>query len=212
MRHLLFALAVAIVLGGSFGEASADGRLVAGGLEADFEVEVAGTPAAVVVHVVDPGHDQQTFSLIERGGGRWGGIAVVEPNNYVIVFEALYADGDGELSDPTTLSELGVDPEVLGITVEPAPGGDEEEGLSKASLRRLWAAVALGATALALLAVWALGDRKDRVSESGGLPEEREPAAGGPVPEPEESQPETAGPGSSQAEAVPSEPVDPGSS
>ncbi len=180
MRHMLLSLLAGIVLGGSFGEATADGRVVAGRLEVGFEVEVAGNPTAVAVHVVDPGHDQQTFSLIDRGAGRWGGLVNVEPNNYVIVFEALYADAEESVSDPVTLVELGVDPQVLGITLDPLSGEESPEGLSKVALRWLWAAVALGAAALALLAVWVLGDRGETPPPF--APDREEPAVEGGTP------------------------------
>ncbi len=153
---------------------------MAGRVEVNFDVEVAGSPTAVAVHVVDPGHDQQTFSLIDRGGGRWGGLAVVDPNNYVVVFEVLYADAQGSVSPPTTLVQLGVDSQMLGIAVEPAGGEEQQEGLSRASLRWLWAAVALGAAALALLAVWVMGEKSGREPPVEAPPVPDEPAGAAP--------------------------------
>lgn len=165
-------LLLSVDLGGAFGEASVDGTAVGAELLVDFEVEVGGNPTAVAAHVVDPGQTQETFSLIDRGAGRWGGAAQLDQINFVVVFEVLYAAGDGEVSEPTTLLQLGLDPELIGMAPPSGEADDgEAEGLTPATRRWGWGAVALAALALALLAVWAMGERPRR-----GTPETEEEA------------------------------------
>ena len=160
MATTLAVLMVVIVLGGPFGEATVEGAPVDDGLRVEFEVAVAGAPVAVVVHAVDPGQTQDTISLADRGGGQWGGVADFDVMNYVMVFEVINRDGEGILSEPTTLLALGLDPALIGM--EEVATLEEDEGnqpLSAATRRWGWGAVALTAVALALLAVWAMGDR-----------------------------------------------------
>ena len=160
MLNLAATLMTLIVLGGPFGEATVAGSPAGDRLQVEFEVVVAGAPAAVVVHAVDPGQSQETLSLGDRGGGVWGGIADVEVMNWVIVFEVVYPDGEGDVSEPTTLLELGLDPALIGmggvIDLEPDDG---DQPLSAMTRRWGWAAAALTAIALALVAVWAMGER-----------------------------------------------------
>ena len=169
MKLTLALVLASIVLGGPFGEATVDGTKSGDGIRVDFEVAVGGSPTAVVVHVMNPGESQETVSLTDRGGGRWGSIADVDRINYVAVFEVLFADGDGEVSDPVTLLELGLDPAVLGMGEVPAPDEDTDEPLSAATRRWGWAALALVAISLALLAVWAMGDRNSNGKAAGPL-------------------------------------------
>jgi hypothetical protein len=169
MKMTFAVVLAAIVLGGPFGEATAEGVESGDGIRVDFEVTLGGSPTAVVVHVVNPGEDQETVSLTDRGGGRWGSVADLEQINYVAVFEVLYADGDGQVSDPVTLLELGLDPAVLGMGEVPAPDEETDTPLSPVTRRWGWAALALGAVALALLAVWAMGDRNGNGEVAGPL-------------------------------------------
>ena len=65
----------------------------------------------------------------------------------------------------------GIDPAVLGAIVEPNllqpdSEGPEEDGIITAAIRQnLWLAVALGASALSLLAFWAAGPKEESVVE-----------------------------------------------
>jgi hypothetical protein len=160
MLNLVATLMALIVLGGPFGEATASGSADGDRLQVEFEVAVAGAPAAVVVHAVDPGQTQETLSLVDRGGGVWGGIANFEAMNLVAVFEVVYPDGEGDVSQPTTLLELGLDPALIGmgdvVDVQPDDG---DRPLSATTRRWGWGAAALTAIALALVAVWAMGER-----------------------------------------------------
>ena len=160
MGMAIAGLLAVIVLGGPFGEATAEGLPSASGLRVEFEVVVDGAPVAVVVHLADPGQAQQTISLGNRSGGVWGGIAGLDVLNYVVVFEAVDAGGGSTLSEPTTLLELGLDPAAIGMgDTVPGVDTDEDRPLSPVTRRWGWAAAALTAIALALLAVWAMGER-----------------------------------------------------
>jgi len=157
---LLATILMIPVLGGPFGGATVEGTLRGDRLQIEFAVVVAGAPAAVVVHAVDPGQTQLTISLGNRGQGVWAGVAELDLMNYVVVFEALYPDGAGDVSDPSTLLELGLDPVLIGMGAVPAArSDDDEEPLSATTRRWGWGAAALTAIALALLAVWAMGER-----------------------------------------------------
>ena len=160
MVKMLAPLLTLIVLGGPFGEATVDGRPFEAGLRVEFEVVVGGAPAAVVAHIVDPGQLQSTVSLGNRGQGVWAGTADLDLMNFVVVFEVVYPDGAGEVSEPTTLLGLGLDPSLLGMgPVVPIAPVDGEQPLSATTRRWGWGAAALTALALSLLAVWAMGER-----------------------------------------------------
>ena len=162
MVNMFATLLALIVLGGPFGEATVDGTPFGAGLRVEFEVVVAGAPAAVVAHIVDPGQTQSTVSLGNRGAGVWAGTTDLNLMNFVVAFEVVYPDGAGEVSEPTTLLGLGLDPSLLGmgpvVTVAPIDG---EQPLSATTRRWGWGAAALTALALSLLAVWAMGERSN---------------------------------------------------
>jgi hypothetical protein len=160
MGLALTALLMFIVLGAPFGEANVEGAPSADGLQVEFEVFVEGAPVAVVAHLADPGQTQQTVSLANRSGGVWGGVAGLDVMNYVVVFEAVDTGGEGTLSNPTTLLELGMDSGLLGMDgVVPGAEADKDSPLSPVTRRWGWGAAALTAIALALLALWAMGEK-----------------------------------------------------
>lgn len=145
----------AVVLGGAFGEASASGRQVgAATIEVDLSVE-ATEVEAVVAHLIEPGAEQQTVPLVDRGGGVFGIILELRKADYVVVFET-FADGISNQSQPLRLTELGLDPALIGVLPFPtttAPGYSSDTRMWG------WAGLALAALALAFLAWWALPDR-----------------------------------------------------
>jgi len=178
MVKLLATVIVLIGLGSPFGDATVEGTRIGDHLQVEFAVTVEGAPVAVVVHAVDPGQSQETVSLGNRGGVQWAGVTDLDLMNYVIVFEAILADGEGIVSEPTTLFQLGLDPVLIGMG-----GGvdvvvdDGDEPLSATTRRWGWGALALAAAALALLAVWAMSDRNGGKqgashSETPGAPKE----------------------------------------
>jgi hypothetical protein len=149
------ALLMLPVLAQTFGDPTATGRqLTAATLEVDLSVVAEGAEA-VVAHLIDPGGEQRTVPMVSRSGSRFGIIVEVPRIDYVVVFEALGA-GVSSQSHPQRLSELGLDPGLLGIlpftpTTVPEPNPARQWG---------WVALALGALALALLAWWALPEAK----------------------------------------------------
>lgn len=148
-----------VQLGGAFGAAEAAATLISSGeMELTLEVEVGGNPVSVVAHLIDPGDDQTTTTLAHQGGGLYSGVTVTERADLVVVFEAVGVGNDSIMSRPVRLTELGLDPDVL---IDPSIASTEEiDGLTldAATERWGWAAVALGAAALSLLAWWALGE------------------------------------------------------
>ena len=161
-------LVAAVDLGAPFVDASADARRVTGGIEVELEVELNVDVATVVAHVVIPGAEQQTVTLNSRGAGVYGGLVTVPAEDLVVVFEAVDIDRD-VLSQPATLTELGVDPAVFQSDRSFALPDDPTRTVTPNARRWLWAAAGLGAASLALIGWWATGGR----SEPGKmLPEE----------------------------------------
>ena len=155
-------------LGSPFVEAVVTGERVGDEIRVDLEVEVEALGVrTVLAHVLDPGGEQFTTPLREREPGRYGAVLTLAPADLVVVFEAL-ASGDSVLSQPTTLTDLGLDPAVLEgerafATVEPEP--QPADGLDPTTRRWGWAALAAVATSLALLAIWAAGPRRGQPSD-----------------------------------------------
>ncbi|HJQ76676.1 MAG TPA: hypothetical protein VJ948_05370 [Acidimicrobiia bacterium] len=155
----MIVLIASVVIGGVFGAATAtvesnDGEVMV----LEIEVELDGTPTAVVAHLAFDDEPELTVPLLDRGNGEFGITTELEPKNYVVVFESI--GDEGETSDPVTLSQMGAD-----LGPEPGESGQEseDEGLSIESSRLLWLAVALGAASLSVLAFWVLGGRDERV-------------------------------------------------
>ncbi len=155
----MIVLIASVVIGGVFGAATAtvesnDGELMV----LEIEVELDGTPTAVVAHLAFDDEPELTVPLLDRGNGEFWITTELEPKNYVVVFESI--GDEGETSDRVTLSQMGAD-----LGPEPGESGQEseDEGLSTESSRLLWLAVALGAASLSVLAFWVLGVRDERV-------------------------------------------------
>lgn len=158
MHWLMSLLLASVTLGAGFGDASASATPADDGtMTLDLQVEV-GDAATVVAHLLDVGGDQQTVTLGADDDGTYRGRVVTERANFIVVFEALYADGTGRASSPANLLELGVDPEILGLEPPPLPD-DEITGFSAATTRWIWIAIALTALSLALTALWAAGPK-----------------------------------------------------
>ena len=163
--HWLFALLLLVDLGPSFQNASAFGEPATGDrLTLDIQVEVAGEATVVVAHLIDPGDDQQTVSLIRRGGRFYGGQAAGERANLVVIFEVIRPDGTSELSQGTTLVDMGVDPALLSGGSTTVTTIVDEEGSGPLGLPTwTWLLVAGVAAVLSAIAFWAMGDyRKSR--------------------------------------------------
>jgi hypothetical protein len=164
MRYLVVMM-LSVELGGAFGMASAQGReLSSTSIEVNLSVEVRGG-GSVVAHLLEPGADQRTIALADRGGGVYGGFFDTRKVDLIVVFEVLGSDVSVQ-SPPVRLTDLGLDPALLGIlpggpttTITPASAGSASEQWG-------WAGLGLGALALAFLAWWALPDRERKMADA----------------------------------------------
>lgn len=157
MKAALLLLA-AVQLSGAFGFAKAE--LLERSLDSmtvDLEVDVLVSVDAVVAHLSFDGEPELTLPLLDRGDGVFGLTTQLAPRNYVVVFDAI--GPRGEVSDPVTLHQLGVD---LVSNSGVQTGTTEAEGLTEATRRVGWLAVAFAAASLSALAVWVLGDREEK--------------------------------------------------
>ena len=152
-----------VELGGVFGNAVATATsLSSDTIQLELEVE-ADEDAALVAHLIDPGGTQETIPLSSRGTGVFGIRTEVRKTDYLVVFEAL----EGSLasqSQPFRLTDLGVDPALVGVLTLPPT---EEEEISAATRQWGWAGLGLAAAALTLIALWALPDSRRRTREAG---------------------------------------------
>lgn len=153
MRWLL-AIVIAVgqtVLG--FSAPSAEG-VETGPETIRVRVEVTADPGLpVVVHLVAPGDEQMTVSMVEREPGVYVAEREVRPVDWVVVFEALTLDPFQ--SDPHRLTELGLSRDVLGVG--PPAGGSDGMVIDEQTRDWGWLGLAAGALSLSLLAFWTLG-------------------------------------------------------
>ena len=156
-------------LGGVFGHAVATAEpRTSDEIQLNLEVE-ADEAATVVAHLIDPGGTQETLPLASRGEGIFGVRTEVAKTDYLVVFEAIEGSVASQ-SQPLRLTDLGVDPALVGILT--APPTDDEE-FSDSTRQWGWAGLGLAALALTLVALWAgLPDRrrKARAAEAGAEP------------------------------------------
>ena len=151
-----------VELGGVFGRAIASATsLTSDTIQLDLQVE-ANDEAAVVAHLIEPGGTQETIPLSSRGTGTFGISTEVRKTDYLVVFEAI----EGALasqSQPLRLTDLGVDPALVGVLTVPST---EEEEFSDSTRQWGWAGLGLAAAALTLIALWAAPDRFRRAREA----------------------------------------------
>ena len=147
-----------IELGGVFGNAVASATsLSADTIRLDLSVE-ADDDAAIVAHLIEPGGTQETIPLSSRGTGTFGIRTEVRKTDYLVVFEAIVGSLASQ-SQPFRLTDLGVDPALVGVL--PVPTTDDDE-FSDSTRQWGWAGLGLAAAALTLVALWALPDRRRR--------------------------------------------------
>lgn len=172
---LAIVMSVAVPVGGVFGDASAEAVVASEGqISVEFRVE-GPADSSVVVHLIDPGDNQETVTLASQVDGVFTGSVVVENANLVVVFEALSTNGASTLSEPTTLLELGVDPLVLGYPDPAIDTTDEAPPLvSPDNQRLLWGAGGAVAAALALIAFWAAGPKPEAARDHKAAKDEEE--------------------------------------
>jgi hypothetical protein len=180
-----------VELGGVFGRAVASATsLSSDTIQLDLEVE-ADEDAALVAHLIEAGGTQETIPLPSTGTGVFGIRTEVRKTDYLVVFEAL----EGSLasqSQPFRLTDLGVDPALVGVLTLPPSAEDDE--LSDTTRQWGWAGLGLAAAALTLVALWALPDRRRRAREAEENAEKTDAVVPPPepgTPEPETPEPET---------------------
>jgi hypothetical protein len=151
---LLFAILLTVTLSPPFGEAEAHALGAPSARTFDVTVQVEGEPAAVLVRITGLAGELPPVALVPRGGGTYGqAIKLTAWEDVLISFEYIDVDGTTTISTPSSLSALGIDPGLLGLsapTSEPAPA---ESGVDP----RLLAGVAAALAAVVLLAFWASG-------------------------------------------------------
>ncbi len=166
MFWLVLTLLFLIPAGDGFGEAVASADVVGTDrIQVEIDVRIDGA-GSVVAHLIEPGEDQQTISLADRGGGEFGAVFESRQVDLVVVFEVL--GEDPRQSIPLRLTDLGVDRDVLGMA-PPLAAVEDPEGDDNSQWG--WLGLGLGAAALSLLAVWVL--------VGGSEPERTEPELDG---------------------------------
>ena len=159
----MMTLVAAVVLGGSFGTASATVDSAEGlSMVVDIEVEIETSADSVVAHLSFDDEEEAVLPLLARGDGVFGITTELERRNYVVVFEIL--GPSPALSPPQTLAALGAELVDSADTTTSAAAADDE--LGEESQGWLWLAVALGAASLSALAFWVLGADRDEVATS----------------------------------------------
>lgn len=161
MIRLALVLLALVPAGSGFGEATATGTVLGvDEMRVELQVEIAGA-GSVVAHLIEPGGQQQTISLRDRGGGEFGGFIDTRRVDLVVVFETL--GNDPLQSEPLRFSELGVSRTALGMDPPLAQVVDSE---GDDNSQWGWLGLGLGAAALSLVAIWALGgDSKRRADD-----------------------------------------------
>lgn len=167
------ALLAAVIIGGSFGSASATVESVDDEMMVvEISVEVLDSADSVVAHLTFGDERELTLPLLDRGDGAFGLRTELEPKNYFVVFET--TGEDAARSEPVSLSRMGAElGPGSGATATTSP--DDEDDLSDDLKQMLWLAVALAAASLSLLAFWVLGDREDEpIDDATEVPPEHE--------------------------------------
>lgn len=149
------ALLLSATLSAPFGEASA--RLIGftpQNVTFEVSVEVIEPAALVLLRGEDvAGTEVEPVALLQREDGTWG--AVVElpaRRDITLVFELVPPVGGSVLSDPASLADLGIRPDVLSFGQPPPVVVEESSSIE--GLPWIILALAAGLAALALLFVW----------------------------------------------------------
>ncbi len=166
---ILFALLLSVTLAAPFGDAEARALEIDSGMTVEVSVAVDGGRSAVLARVVALAGELPPVALVDHGNGRWVGILRLSGREDVqIAFEAIDAAGQSDLSDLTTLTDLGVDPAVISSS-RPTQLPPVKRGPNW----WLVGGVAAGLAALVLIVVWAVdnktGDRSKDSDDSGEI-------------------------------------------
>lgn len=147
-------LAVLVTFFAQSGDATFAGAEVSGSevtaatMEIDVEVALRGSDGPVVVHLLLPGEAEETRPLVRRTDRRWGALLELRRADWQVVFEEVTS---GAVSEERSLTELGLDPSLLGILpAGSAPSIDDD------SSPALPAAIASFVGLVTLYAAWTL--------------------------------------------------------
>ncbi len=169
MIWLAAVLLVLVPAGDGFGEATATADQIGPDrIRVELEVMIDGA-GSVVAHVIEPGGQQETVSLADRGGGEFGAVLESRQIDLVVVFEVL--GENPRQSDPLRLTELGVDRATLGMIAPLVEVTDEDDDTTQWG----WLGLGMGAAALSMLAVWVLVGAGDTAAKSHVASDERPP-------------------------------------
>lgn len=152
---ILIAVIALVTLASPFGDAEAAGVALDDRLTIEVSVEVRGTFEAVIVTPFSSFEELPKTALRNRGDGTWGGLVELpSAEDWSVVFDAIEPDGTASRSETVTLTELGVDPVVVGAEpAEPIPGDP-----IPASTWWLIGGILLALAALGALAWWTFAD------------------------------------------------------
>lgn len=165
---VLLAILATVVLTSPFGVATATAIDDSKGLTVEVTVEYSASATAVIARPFSDFEELPPTALTADTDGRWiGWVELPTSQNWQIAFEAFEVDGVSNLSEGSTLIELGVDAVVIDSeVVAPLP----DEPLLPAGSMWLIAGVISMVAALVLLAFWTFGswgdtDGEDEVAE-----------------------------------------------
>jgi hypothetical protein len=159
---ILLALLLSVTLAAPFGDAEARALEAGSGMTIEVVVTVDGGRSAVLARAVAAAGELPPVALADRGNGQWVGILNLSGREDVqVAFEAIDGGGHSDISDLTSLTDLGVDPAVISPT-RPTQVPPEDQGPNW----WLVGGVAAGLAALLLLGVWAVGYKAVKQSES----------------------------------------------
>lgn len=159
---ILSVLLLSVTLAAPFGDAEARALEIDSGMTIEVSVAVDGGRSAVLARVVAISGELPPVALVDQGNGRWVGILRFSGREDVrVAFEAIDGGGQSEISDLTTLTDLGVDPAVISPS-RPTQPPPEEPGPNW----WLLGGIAAGLAALVLVVVWAVGNKVDKRTEN----------------------------------------------
>ena len=155
---VLLAILLSVSLSAPFVEAEAQMLGAPSARTIDVTVEVEGAPTAVLARVTGLAGELAPVAMVPRGNGRYGqAIKLTSWEDVQVAFEYIDADGTTAISASSSLTDLGIDPEVIAPTrpeTAPASGGFSVDPW-------LLAALAAALAAIVLMAFWSSGGLGD---------------------------------------------------
>ena len=161
-------LVAAVILTSPFGEASATAIDDSDGLVVEVSVEYDTDASAVILRPFSDFEELPPTAMAAQPDGTWfAWVELPTAQNWQIAFEAFKPGGGSNISDGTSLVELGVDPVVIeSEIVAPLPGAP----LIPKGSWWLIVAIVVGILALGGLAYWAFAADPPKDSEQAPEP------------------------------------------